>query len=73
MFWKSPNLNLIERLCRFVKKLVLYSTHYDKFDAFKSSIDTSIADLGMRYKANMQYLMTMKFQLFSEKTEKLAG
>jgi len=32
----------------------LYSTHYDKFDAFKKSIDTCIADLGTRFKANMK-------------------
>jgi transposase len=67
----SPNLNLIERLWRFVKKQVLYSTHYDKFDAFKKSIDTCIADLGTRFKANMKTLMTMNFQLFSKKTENL--
>lgn len=68
----SPNLNLIERLWRFVKKAVLYSTHYDKFDAFRNSIDTCIAELGTRFKANMQTLMTMKFQLFSAKTENLS-
>jgi transposase InsO family protein len=67
----SPNLNLIERLWRVVKKEVLYSTHYDKFDAFRNSIDTCIVDLGTRFKANMQTLMTLKFQLFSEKTENL--
>jgi hypothetical protein len=67
----SPNLNLIERLWRFVKKEVLYSTHYDKFDAFRNSIDTCIAELATRFKANMQTLMTLKFQLFSEKTENL--
>jgi len=65
----SPNLNLIERLWRFVKKEVLYSTHYDKFDAFRNSINACIADLGTRYKDNMQSLMTMNFQLFSKKTE----
>src|SRR5664280_16353 len=65
----SPNLNLIERLWRFVKKEVLYSTHYDKFDAFRNSINACIADLGTRFKANMQSLMTMNFQLFSKKTE----
>ena len=27
----SPNLNLLERLWRFVKKQVLYSTHYEKY------------------------------------------
>jgi transposase len=64
----SPNLNLIERLWRFVKKQVLYSRHYDKFDAFKESIDNCLRDLGTRFKSNMQTLMTLKFQLFS-KTE----
>ncbi len=32
----SPNLKLIERLWRFVKKQVLYSTHYDNFNAFRN-------------------------------------
>jgi transposase len=60
----SPNLNLIERLWRFVKKQVLYSKHYDRFDAFRNSINTCIAELGTRYKNEMQSLMTMNFQLF---------
>jgi len=47
----------------------LYSTHYDKFDAFRNSINACIVDLGTRFKANMQSLMTMNFQLFSKKTE----
>lgn len=64
----SPNLNLIERLWRFVKKQVLYSRHYDKFAAFKESIDNCLRNLGIRFKGNMQTLMTLKFQLFS-KTE----
>jgi hypothetical protein len=69
----SPNLNLIERLWRFVKKQVLYSTHYDNFDAFRTSIDSCIADLGTRFKANMQTLVTMNFQLFSKKPENLTA
>ena len=60
----SPNLNLIERLWRFVKKQVLYSKHYDRFDTFRNSIDTCISELGTRFKNEMQSLMTMKFQLF---------
>lgn len=67
----SPNLNLIERLWRFVKKEVLYSTHYDKFQVFKDNIDSCIAGLSTRFKDKMQTLMTMNFQLFSEKTENL--
>lgn len=65
----SPNLNLIERLWRFVKQQVLYSTHYEKFATFKDSIDSCLRDLGTRFKDNMRTLMTVKFQLFS-KTEK---
>jgi len=68
----SPNLNLIERLWRFVKKQVLYSIHYDTFAHFKASIDTCLRDLGTRFKSQMQTLMTLKFQLFS-KTENLAA
>lgn len=68
----SPNLNLIERLWRFVKKQVLYSRHYDKFAAFKDSIDDCLHNLGTRFKSNMQTLMTLKFQLFS-KTENCAA
>jgi transposase len=68
----SPNLNLIERLWRFVKKQVLYSTHYDQFATFKESIDACLRDLGTRFKSKMQTLMTMKFQLFS-KTENLTA
>ena len=74
MFWMLPKLilNLIERLWRFVKKQVPYSTHYDNFNAFRNSINACIADLDACFKAaNMQTLMTMSFQLFSKKTEKL--
>ena len=60
----SPNLNLIERLWRFVKKQVLYSKHYDSFDTFRNSINTCISELGTRFKNEMQSLMTMNFQLF---------
>jgi transposase len=68
----SPNLNLIERLWRFVKKQVLYSTHYETFAHFKESIDACLRDLGTRFKGKMQTLMTLKFQMFS-KTENLAA
>jgi hypothetical protein len=54
----SPNLNLIERLWRFVKKQVLYSTHYDTFTTFKESIDACLRDLGTRFKSKMQTLMS---------------
>lgn len=60
----SPNLNLIERLWRFVKKQVLYSKHYDRFDTFRDAINTCISDIGTQFKSEIESLMTMKFQLF---------
>jgi transposase len=60
----SPNLNLIERLWRFVKKQVLYSKYYDSFNTFRNSINTCLSELGTRFKNEMQSLMTMNFQLF---------
>ena len=35
----SPNLNLIERLWKFVKKECLYAHYYDTFDKFKENIE----------------------------------
>ena len=61
----SPNLNLIERLWRFVKKEVLYSRYYQTFISFKESIDTCLNELTTRFKDDMISLMTLKFQLFS--------
>ncbi len=34
----SPNLNLIERLWRFLNKIVLYNRYYERFADFKAAI-----------------------------------
>jgi transposase len=67
----SPNLNLIERLWRFVKKTVLYSKYYSNFDKFKTAIDETLSQVNTAYKEKMETLMTMKFQFF-DKTGKCA-
>jgi transposase len=61
----SPNLNLIERLWRFVKKEVLYSKYYENFASFKESIDNCLSGLATHFKDDMISLMTLKFQMFS--------
>lgn len=38
----SPNLNLIERFWKFVKKQCLYSVYYPDFSSFKQSISSSL-------------------------------
>src|ERR1700675_4857915 len=41
----SPNLNLIERLWKFVKKQVLYGRHYATFADFRAAIDGCLAKI----------------------------
>ena len=60
----STNLNLIERLWKFIKKKCLYSRYYEKFPAFKAAISTCINNLGKDYKKELAELMTLNFQTF---------
>lgn len=60
----SPNLNLIERLWKFVKKKCLYGKHYEKFSDFRESIDSCLSKVGKEYKTEISTLITTNFQHF---------
>ena len=60
----SPNLNLIERVWKFVKKECLQSTYYSSYEAFTAAIDKCLADLPGRHKSAMDSLLTHNFQTF---------
>lgn len=60
----SPNLNLIERLWRFIKKKVLYARHYDTFEAFCGAIDGCLDKIPGKHRKQLKSLMTHKFQTF---------
>jgi transposase len=62
----SPNLNLIERLWRFVRLEALNSTYYEKFEDFRAAIDGCLDGLSTVHKGEMETLMTHKFQLFED-------
>jgi transposase len=62
----SPNLNLIERLWKFVKKQVLNSKYYENFGEFKAAIGGCIADAPTKYKAELDSLLTLRFQTFTK-------
>jgi transposase len=62
----SPNLNLIERLWKFVKKKCLYSKYYDNFDIFKKSIIDCLSKTHTDYKKELDTLLTLRFQIFKE-------
>ena len=68
----SPNLNLIERLWKFVKKACLYSEYYANFAAFRSAILQCLAQTQHRHKADLDTLLTLNFQTF-EKAQSMAA
>lgn len=60
----SPNLNLIERVWRFVRKCSLNSTYYQTFEQFQAGIQGCLDNLSTKYKQEMATLLTHKFQTF---------
>lgn len=62
----SPNLNLIERLWKFVKKQCLYSVYYSEFSEFKKAIVDCLSQTHTTYKADLDSLLSLKFQLFTK-------
>lgn len=58
----SPNLNLIERLWKFVKKEVLNSRHHQDFKKFQEAIDGCLAELPTKHAGKLATLLTHNFQ-----------
>lgn len=64
----SPNLNLIERLWRFVKKEVLYNCYYDNYPNFCTAIAECLAQTQTTHRPALETLLTLKFQSFKNVT-----
>ncbi len=60
----SPNLNLIERLWKFIKRRSLYGRYHPSFAEFRAAIEATIADLPTTHANDLATLMTLKFQRF---------
>ena len=60
----SPNLNLIERLWKFVKKEALASRYRSTFAGFTAAINDCLDHLDTRYRDQMESLLTPNFQTF---------
>jgi transposase len=67
----SPNLNLIERLWKFVRKECLYANYYEHFELFKQAIQNCLAETTGRHKAALSTLLTLEFQTFLSATSDL--
>jgi len=60
----SPNLNLIERLWKFLKGRALYARYHPDFASFRTAIETEIEQLTTTNKSAITSLMTLNFQTF---------
>lgn len=60
----SPNLNLIERLWRFIKREALYGRYHPTFADFKAAIEEVIDQMPSKHKGRLASLLTLNFQVF---------
>lgn len=62
----SPQLNLIERYWRFLRKKCLYSICYANFNEFKAAIEECIALALYKHSDELESLLTWNFQSFKK-------
>lgn len=60
----SPNLNLIERVWKFVKKKCLNSAYYETFQNFCTAVRDCVEALGGQFYDEVKSLLSWKFQVF---------
>ncbi len=60
----SPNLNLIERLWKFVKKGCLNSRYYPDFISFHTTIAVFLEEMNQKHQKELESLLTHNFQTF---------
>ena len=58
----SPNLNLIERLWKFMRKTILYNQYYEKFLEFEAVVMQFFADIS-QYSNKLTTLLTHNFRV----------
>ena len=62
----SPNLNLIERLWKFIKRRALYGRYHPTFAEFRAAIEETLDGLPTTHAERLKTLMTLNFQLFED-------
>ena len=63
----SPNLNLIERLWKFIKRRSLYGRYHPTFAEFQAAIEETMDGLSTTYAEQLKTLMTLNFQQFERR------
>jgi transposase len=62
----SPNLNLIERLWKFIKRRALYGRYHPSFAEFQDAIQEILDGLSTTHAERLESLMTLNFQLLED-------
>jgi transposase len=62
----SPNLNLIERLWRFVKRKAAYGRYHPTFADFRAAVQEVLDGVPTTHAAKLAPLMTLNFQEFKD-------
>ena len=62
----SPNLNIIERLWKFIKRRALYGRYHPTFAAFQAAIEEVLDGLSTTHAEGLKTLMTLNFQRFQD-------
>ncbi len=62
----SPNLNLIERLWKFIKRRSLYGRYHPTFADFRAAIEETLGNLPTTHAEQLETLMTLNFQQFDD-------
>lgn len=60
----SPNLNIIERLWKFLKKKTLYAQYYDTFKEFKGALIGLLNQANEIHADELKTLLNLEFQTF---------
>jgi transposase len=60
----SPNLNLIERLWKFIKRRALYGRYHPTFADFRGAIEDTLDRLSTTHVERLKTLMTLNYQQF---------
>lgn len=60
----SPNLNLIERLWKFIKRRAIYGRYHPTFAEFRAAVEETIDQLPTTHAESLASLMTLNFQRF---------
>ena len=62
----SPNLNLIERLWRVVKRKAVYGRYHPTFADFRAAIQDALDRVPTTHAEKLASLMTLNFQEFDD-------